>query len=359
MDYKFLIYISYSYSIPTGKPLEQEILKLGHTVRWFADQDEGKEKLLSEPEALHTIDEAVAYRPHIVLTATDSVAHFISGIKVQIFHGFLANKHSMRKGHFRIRGFFDLYCTQGPSTTSVFNEKKKKYKYFEVIETGWSKVDPLFPLIGKDTSDKPVILIASTFSPKYSLAYQETMIQEIKRLSETGDYTFLCVLHPKLPREIITRFMALTNENFTFYDTTDLMPLFKMADLMLADTTSAITEFILQEKPVITFNNNKPGPHFINIEKASQLEEAITRAVARPKDVLEAIREYIAITHPYTDGESSKRVINATIDFLHSDRSYLKKKPLNFIRKYKMRKQLKYHGPIFNNDEIIEPTEKK
>ena len=343
MDYKFLIYISHTYGIPIGEPLEKEIKSQGFEVRWFADLAYTR-KAISDKDICNTVDEAVAYNPHIVLTATDSVAHFIPGVKVQIFHGFLANKHSMRKGHFRIRGFFDLYCTQGPSTTSVFNEEKKKYKYFEVVETGWSKVDPLFPLIQKETSNKPVILIASTFSPKYSLAYQESMIQEIKRLSETGDYTFLCVLHPKLPKEIIARFIALTNENFTFYDTTDLMPLFKKADLMLADTTSAITEFILQEKPVITFNNSKPGPYFINIEEALQLEAAITKAVARPTDVLEAIREYIAITHPYTDGESSKRVVDATIDFLHQDKSYLKKKPLNLVRKYKMRKLLNYRG---------------
>ena len=99
MQYKFLIYISYSYSIPIGRPLEKEITRLGHTVRWFADEDEGKEKLLSNPNALHNINEAVAYQPHIVLTATDRVAHFLSGIKVQIFHGYAAEK----KDHWVIR----------------------------------------------------------------------------------------------------------------------------------------------------------------------------------------------------------------------------------------------------------------
>ncbi|MFI8377990.1 glycosyltransferase [Leeuwenhoekiella sp. NPDC079379] len=341
MKYRFLIYISHTYGIPIGEPLEEEIKRLGYEVKWFADL-EYTQKAISGKAVCNTVEEAIYYHPHIVLTATDSVAYFIPGIKVQIFHGFLANKHSMRKGHFRIRSFFDLYCTQGPSTTSVFNEKKKKLGFFEVVETGWSKVDPLFPLVPKPVTEKPVIFIASTFSPKYSLAYQESMIQEIKRLSETGRYRFLCVLHPKLPEHIINQFKQLEGPDFTYYNTTDLMPLFKKADLMLADTTSAITEFILQEKPVITFNNSKPGPHFINIEKAEDLETAIIKAVEKPAGLMTAIKNYIQITHPYFDGKSSKRVIEATIDFLHKDKSYLKKKPLNLVRKYKMRKLLNY-----------------
>src|SRR5690606_28403110 len=189
MSYKFLIYISYSYALPIGNPLEEEILRTGHTVKWFSDLDNGKESLKNNPNLLATIEDAVAYKPDIVLAATDDVPDFITGLKVQIFHGFFAKKRPLKNGgfyHFRIRGFFDLYCTQGPSTTREFTRLSKKLKHFEVIETGWSKVDPMFPLEEKQTNflqsnfQLPTIMMASTFTERLSLAYDDTVFKEIK-----------------------------------------------------------------------------------------------------------------------------------------------------------------------------------
>jgi len=341
MKYRFLIYISNTYALPIGGPLQTELLKRKFEVKWFADEEYTKAYFPDHGELLNTVEEAIAYNPHIVLTINDNVADFIPGIKVQVFHGFLANKHSNKKNHFGIRGFFDLYCTQGPSTTIPFKKLQEKHKYFEVLETGWSKVDSLFPLIAKKP-DKPVILISSTFSPKYSLTFNDLLVAEIDRISKLGKWEFKVILHPKLVEEKIQKFKDLQNENLTYYDTTDIIPLFKQADIMFSDTTSAITEFILQKKPVVTFKNNKPGKHFINITEVSEIEDAISKALSKPANIMKAIQNYIDITHPYTDGKSSERVIDACIDFLHKDKDHLKKKPLNLIRKYKIRKKLGY-----------------
>ena len=40
--YKFLIYISYSYSIPIGKPLQEEIERRGYEVFWFSEIESTK-----------------------------------------------------------------------------------------------------------------------------------------------------------------------------------------------------------------------------------------------------------------------------------------------------------------------------
>ncbi|WP_373056784.1 CDP-glycerol glycerophosphotransferase [Zunongwangia sp. H14] len=347
MNYRFLIYISYSYAFPIGEPLEEEILRRGYEVKWFADEEETKARFSQEKLVLNNIKEVIAYQPHVVLSITDSIADFIPGIKVQVFHGFLANKHSFKKGHFRIRGFFDMYCTQGPSTTEPFKKLQKKHKHFEVIETGWSKVDPLFPLEDKST-EKPVILISSTFSPKYSLTYVEEVLNEIRRLSKIGTWEFKIILHPKMAKDKIEIIKAMQNEHLTYYDTTDIVPLFKKADIMFSDTTSAITEFILQKKPVVTFKNNKPGEHLLNITEVFEIEDAISKALNCPQPLMEAIQNYIDVTHPYYDGNSSQRVINSCIEFLNSDRSHLKKKPLNLIRKLKVRKKLGFY-PLKTN----------
>lgn len=338
---KFLIYISYAYSIPIGAPIQKELERRGYQVFWFTDLEETKRYFKNNEPVLNTVDEVMNYKPDIVLTATDYVADFFPGIKVQIFHGFLSNKREEMKAHFNIRGFFDLYLTQGPSTTPVFKELAKKYGHFDVVETGWSKVDPLFPIENKKDSDKPVIMISSTFTTRLSLAVNDEVFEEIKRLSETGKYKFICVLHPKLEQAVKDKFEALNGENFTYYDTTDLVPLFKQADIMFSDTTSAIVEFLLQKKPVVTFRTNKPMEHLINITEVAEIENNLDYALSYPKNIIQEIDKYVNITHPYFDGKSSERIIDASIDFLNKDRSHLKRKPLNFIRKWKMRKKLK------------------
>lgn len=340
--YNFLIYIAHPYSIPIGKPLQEEIEKQGHQVFWFSELEYTKSHLSGDEKILNTIQEVLDYNPHIVLTATDTVADFFPGIKVQIFHGFSANKRPLMSDHFNIRGFFDLYTTQGPSTTKIFKDQAKRYGFFEVVETGWSKVDPLFPLETKALSKKPVILIASTFTTKLSLAKNEKVFEELKRLALTEKYHFLCVLHPVLDQETKAKFQSLESASFNYFDTADLIPLFKKADIMFSDTTSAIIEFLLQEKPVVTFRNRKPGAHLIDVTQVSEIENAIDHALTRPIKTMNAIRDYIKWTHPYTDGKSSKRVVDAAIAFLNKDKSHLKPKPCNLIRKWKIRQRFDY-----------------
>jgi len=289
MQYKFLIYISYSYAIPIGTPLEDEIINRNYTVKWFGDQPDGKISIANKNNVLHTIEEVIDYSPHIILTITDSVPDFFNALKVQVFHGFHAEKRPVKNNsfaHFRLRGFFDLYCTQGPNTTEKFKLLSKKHRYFEVIETGWPKVDPLFPIKEIKTSEIPTIMIASTFTPRLSLAYNEGVYNEIKRLSSKGEFNFIMVLHPKLPKEIVDKWKRLNGENFRFHDTTDLIPLFQKASVLLADTTSAIQEFLLQRKPVVTVNHTFSHNYLIDINEADAVEEALKNALSCPEELI-------------------------------------------------------------------------
>ncbi len=341
---KFLLYISYDYGFPIVRPLQEEILKRGYKVAWFAEIEESKKKLLPTENLLNTVDEVADYEPDAVLVASNEVPHFFPGIKVQLFHGFSVNKRSKEKGHFRIRGFFDLYCTQGPSTTKTFKKLARKHKNFKVVETGWSKVDILFPIEDNIKRHKPVIFVASTFTERLSLAHNDNVFNEIVKLIEKENWDWIVNLHPKMNEDIVHKFQELdTYKNVTFIPfLEDLAPL-KNADVMLTDTSSIITEFIIQKKPVITFNNRKPKKSFINVTKVSKIKPAIEKAIKRPKKLIKKIESFALKQHPYFDGKSSKRVIDAVEDFVNNnEQESLKSKPLNLIRKFKIRKRLKY-----------------
>ena len=106
-----------------------------------------------------------------------SIPTFFPGKKVAVFHGFDAGKLN-KKGqndHFKVRGCFDLYCTQGPNTTAPFTALQKKLGYFKVVETGWPPLDQFFngnskPSHIDETDSRPTVLICSTFSKRLSLA---------------------------------------------------------------------------------------------------------------------------------------------------------------------------------------------
>ncbi|MBL4660820.1 MAG: CDP-glycerol glycerophosphotransferase family protein [Alcanivoracaceae bacterium] len=359
IKYRFLLYISHSYSIPIGLPLQKEIQARGYQIQWFCDRCEGQEKLKDFDNVFDDIEQVLAYKPHIVLVATNEVADFISGLKVQIFHGFNAQKRFSKRNrfsHFNIRGLFDLYCTQGPSTTKYFKQLAEKHQHFNVVETGWPKMDTLFPI--RQATDKKqlkTIVIASTFSKRLSLAYNDEIYTEIARLIASGKYNFLMVLHPKIPLEIKSKWQKLICEKFQFYDTTDLNPIFKKADRMLADSTSAIQEFILQRKPVIAFANNAKPDYLINIDQVGEIESAFDRDITESADVYKKIDAFIQQLHPYFDGKSSARVIDASIECLHANKAALKNKPLNLLRKYKIRKRLAYFTlKSYNRPNIFE-----
>ena len=341
---KFLIYISFEYGFPIARPLQAEILKRGYEVAWYIENEQSKKKLKPSEKILNTVQEVLNFKPDAVLVASNEVPHFFPGIKVQLFHGFSVNKRSKDKGHFRIRGFFDLYCTQGPSTTTYFKELEKKHKHFKVVETGWSKVDTLFPITENKEKTKPTIFIASTFTERLSLAHNPLVFGELVKLIESEDWNWIINLHPKMNTEIVNKFQQLNRyKNVTYIPyLEDLKPL-KQADVMFTDTSSIITEFIIQKKPVITFNNNLPKDCFININNVDSLRSSIVYALKRPYELMHKIEKFVLEEHPYFDGKSSERVINAIESFINKNEcNNLKSKPLNLVRKYKMCKKLNY-----------------
>lgn len=349
---RYLFFINQLYSYSILRPLQEVIHERGDEVAWFV-QGTDDQYLRGDEKQLHTVKEVQDYNPLAVFVPGNWVPDFFPGVKVEVFHG-LANDQTGKKGHFRIRELFDLYCTHAPDVTQVFQQLADQHKTFSVQETGWPKLDPLFnpDRCHQDQrndfrqtlhTDKPVVFYASTFSP--SLTSSPHLVETIRKLSAMGDWHWLVTLHPKTPSNVVQEYKQLEGDNFTFVDSSfDVLPLLKAADVMLCDTSSIALEFMMLDKPVVTFRTKVPGPHVIDVTEPEHIHAALARALGRPVELMSAVRAYMDSLHPYRDGRSSERMLQAVDSFIGNNvADSLNKKPLNLWRKIQMRKRMKYY----------------
>ncbi|KAG1654402.1 Lipopolysaccharide core biosynthesis glycosyltransferase WaaE [Nymphon striatum] len=173
---KFILFCQNAYAFGIMAPIRDALAEQSEDYLWYISK-----KLLAKfpfPNEAHTtsILDLQYYKSDVIFVPGNEVPYYLRGVKTQIFHGLAGEK----KGHFRIRHYFDLYLTQGPYFTNRFNELKEKHDNFDVVETGWPKLD----IYGKEkdnynkekkellkyhSTDK-IILYAPTFSPSLTSA---------------------------------------------------------------------------------------------------------------------------------------------------------------------------------------------
>lgn len=341
--YLFFVTLSYSYSIL--RPLQEEIWKRGDKAAWFIE--EGCENLLSaEEKHLATIEEVMAYNPIAVFAPGNHIYDFFPGVKVAVFHGYAMKKRIEKiDDHFTIRGWFDIYCTQGESTTPYFKKLENEKGFFKIYETGWCKVDPFFkPENQNHKNDRPLILYSPTFSKDITSA--DKIYDELQNLMRTKPWDWLITFHPKLDDPgLLSNYQALDNEfpQVTFQRFNDGLDTLKKIDVMLCDSSSIIIEAMLLDKPVVTYRNTHPGTHLIDVQEKSEIGPALEKASQKPADLMAEIYKYTYYHEPHRDGKNSERVLEAVDDFIKNYKGKLKPKPLNLVRKLKLRLKAKYY----------------
>lgn len=343
-----VLFATERYAWPILAPLASALRDSGHaphTYAWGNARDGG---LAGVPRV--DARAAVALRPWAVFSAANDVPAFLGGAKVQLFHGFNVEKRSDARGHFRVRGLFDLYCTQGPATTIPFRELAAREGHFAVVETGWPKLDPLFsgalPLadaLRAAADGRRVVLFASTFTESLSAAPH--LLHAIAAEVARGERYWLLTLHPKTAPGLVERYRALAGPNARFVEAEDLVAAERAADVLVADTTSVVSEFAVQRKPVVTFRNRAPKPHMLDFDDPSRLPELLARADAPDAALLAAIADYADFIHPARDGHASQRVVAATEALLRGDLGSLRRKPVSsWFRRLQLRADAGYWG---------------
>ena len=318
---KFILFCLNDYSFPILHPIKKVLVEKNYDFIWYVAPKLKTKFPFKKDKYTSSYTKLKSYKSDVILAPGNEVPFFLRGLKTQIFHGLAGEK----KGHFRIRDYFDLYLTQGPYFTSRFLELKKKHKNFDVIETGWPKLDKYFKKDDKhskkrneillNNKSKYIILYAPTFSPKLSSA--QHVFSEIKSLAQNKSYTILLKFHPLMDVKWVEKYknLANKNKNIIFKNESDITDYLIISDLLISDTSSVVYEFILLNKPVITFKNISDNINWKNLIEYCNLENEVIDCINN--DIYFKLRkEIIKKYHPYRDGKSAKRMVEAIENYL-------------------------------------------
>lgn len=339
---RIVLFCENRYAVDILEPLQQEAdRQQRHEVLWYIHTAKIRQFPLSDKVRwTDSIQKVYDFSPEAIFVPGNIVPYYLPGVKIQVFHGYAGEKRS----HFMIRHYFDTYFTQGPYFTERFEELVRKHGDFEVLETGWTKQDWIKQHIHDYDAEKQallakygkkrILLYAPTFSPKLtSLPYMKPALEKL--LAERADVLLLIKSHPLTAKEWTDEYRewASGRQDAIYIEATENVTRPQMmADVMLSDTSSTIYEFLLLDRPVITYKAISDNIRWDDITDVNQLIPAFDRAVN--DDAVRDRRRWIIDNYdPYFDGRCSERMIAGAEDYI-ARHGVPSRRHLNLWRKY-------------------------
>ncbi|RIA09099.1 CDP-glycerol glycerophosphotransferase (TagB/SpsB family) [Flavobacteriaceae bacterium MAR_2010_72] len=342
---KCILFCQNNYAFGILQPIKAYLDKKKHDYIWYVSEKIINDFPYKSDDFTTSVSDLVLFNSDAIFVPGNEVPYYLRGLKVQVFHGLAGEK----KGHFRIRHYFDLYLTQGPYFTNTFNHLKSIHKDFDVIETGWPKLD-VYATDAKLYEDekknllkthnaKTILLYAPTFSPKLTSA--PFLLEELKRLAKNETYLILLKFHPLMDQQWVEAYKTLANhtQNIIFETEKNIIKFLLMADLLISDTSSVIYEFLLLDKPVVSFKNISGHIHWEDSLDYNELIPLVEKN--QEEDPFASERNYIFDQfHPYNDGKSAERMVEAVRSYIqkHGVPNYRK---LSFLRRMKINSMFK------------------
>lgn len=341
---RILLFCENRYAIDILNPLQEYVTdnNLPHEVMWYIHKPKiSTFEYASKVRWTNSIQEAYDFSPEAVFVPGNIVPYYLPGVKIQVFHGYAAEK----KDHWIIRRYFDTYFTQGPYFTSHFKALSEEYGDFEVVETGWPKQDWIKRNLHTydverqrlldSTGRKSIILYAPTFSPKLTSLSLEGMKERLGELAERNDALVVMKFHPLTRKEWADEYRAWaeSKDNVIFVNQGENITKYQlMSDVLISDTSSTVYEFLLLSRPVITVRTIAKDIYWENTATPDGLEEAYRRAMNDPEAI--ARRQWIVDNYdPYLDGHVCERMLNAAAYYIRRH-GVPSKRRLNLWRKY-------------------------
>lgn len=337
---RIVLFCENKYAVDILLPIQEEADREGNNqVIWYVYKPKFPTFPLQDSvKWTNDIQEIYNFSPEAIFCPGNIVPYYLPGVKIQIFHGYAGEK----KGHWIIRHYFDTYFTQGPFFTSGFKKLAEKYGTFEVLETEWPRQDWVQKHLhdfDKEKQDilqnsgcEKIVLYAPTFSP--SLTSLPVMKDSLIELSEKKNVVIIIKLHPLTKEEWVNEYRELAekHKNIIWTDDISVAKYQLMSDIMISDTSSTIYEFLLKDKPVITYRASAPNIYWKNILERSELCDAYDEVLNGNK-YRELRRWVIENYDPYNDGKVAQRMLNGARQYIEKH-GVPQKRKLNLWRKY-------------------------
>ena len=133
-------------------------------------------------------------------------------------------------------------------------------------------------------------------------------------------------------------YRPLAGKHLQVADDLNILPYMQAADILVTDTSSVTYEFLLLDRPIITYRAIARRDKGMNITRPEELAGAIHRALEKPGESASQRQNYLARLYPYRDRESSRWVVEAIEQILQNNpHRRLRPKPLNLVRRAKIR----------------------
>ncbi len=339
---KAVLFCNLPYAFSILKPICDELKKRKIEYIWYVPSNILSFFTYKREPFTSDIRDIEFFESDMIFVPGNDLPWYLKGLKVQIFHGLAGEK----KGHFRIRDYFDLYLTQGPYFTKKFQDLAKKHKNFKVVETGWCKLDPLYfydekikkkkiRMLEQSKAEK-IVLYAPTFSP--SLTSGEKLFESIVDLSKKDRYLVVIKFHDKMDKTIREKYEKVSGNKLVVLRDDDITDALKFSDILISDTSSVVYEFLLLDKPVITLNSKSKNIVWEDINEVSDLIKVVESTVFKNDRYKTKRSEIIKNYHPYNDGKSAQRTVEAAIRYIEKYGAP-EKRYISPIRKLKMIKK--------------------
>lgn len=336
---RIVLFCENKYAVDILNPIYQEAVKSNDEVLWYVHPT----KIPDFPYKDHVtytrvMQEVYNFSPEAIFVPGNIVPYYLPGVKVQVFHGYAAEK----KDHWVIRRYFDTYFTQGPYFTQKFESLAKEYKDFEVVETGWPKQDWIKAHLHDFDEEKQallsahqkekVVLYAPTFSP--SLTSLPHIKEALVKLVREKNIVLMLKFHPLTKAEWMEEYtqLAAEEEHIVWVNDFNVTKYQLMADVMISDTSSTVYEFLLLNKPVITFNTIATDIYWANITDLDALPQAFELVLHDEASIQK--RQWVVQNYdPHLDGKVCRRMLDAAADYIKRH-GVPKERKLNLWRKY-------------------------
>lgn len=349
---RIVLFCEQKYAINILMPIQEEALQQGrHEILWYVHSRNIPDfPLKNEVKWTDSIQEIYHYSPEAIFVPCNIVPYYLPGVKIQIFHGYAAEK----KDHWVIRRYFDTYFTQGPFFTQGFKRLAEKYKDFEVTETGWTRQDWIFKNLHtynaekeqllKEHQKEKLVLYAPTFSP--SLTSLPAIKTGLEKLVQEKNILLILKFHPLTKSEWMEEYKAFAKnqEHVLWIEDHNITKYQLMADVMISDTSSTVYEFLLMNKPVITYKTIAKDIYWIDIQQVNELPHAYEQAL-HDESYREKRKWIIDNYDPYLDGKVCQRMLAAAEDYI-ARKGVPAQRRLNLWRKYT---SIKKFGKIKRN----------